>query len=127
MPDQDYRALARVGRELVFNETLYLLFLKDGRSDPSRTNQAVQGTLRVGNEKQSNATGGGAQAWSARMSTGEAMAYISRGSYDGPPIRVGDKIRENNGTLDAPQYVLYEVSGFNDRDPQDLILTLSEA
>ncbi|TFF20815.1 hypothetical protein E3C22_18175 [Jiella endophytica] len=121
--DARYRALARRGRAMVWNEALRLFPLKDGRVDLERPQHPFAGAVRHGTEKASNASGGGAEAWATRVSASEAEARITRATYTGPQIREGDKIR----CMDRTGQPFYEVAAVNDRDAGDLILRLVEA
>lgn len=121
-PDEKYRALAKTGRASIWDEALRLYPLKNGVVDQSRTKHEFRGAVRQGNEKEANASGGGAQAWSTRIAAGEAEAHITRATYTGPAIKQGDKIRR----MDRAGQPFYEVGSVNDRDAGDFILMMTE-
>ncbi|SMC43013.1 hypothetical protein SAMN06297251_102132 [Fulvimarina manganoxydans] len=122
-PDEKYRALAKSGRASIWDEALRLYPLKNGVVDQSRPLHSCTGSVRQGNEKEANASGGGAQAWSTRIAAGEAEAYITRSTYTGPQIKEGDKLRR----MDRAGQPFYEIASVNDRDAGDIILKLTEA
>lgn len=121
--DERFRALAKRGRGMVWDETLRLSPMLKGKPDPSRPQYAFSASVRQGDEWASNASGGGAKDWSAKIASGSAKAFISRATYAGPVISVGDRVRRMDRSGTPP----YEVAVVNDRDEGDIVLTLNQA
>ncbi len=114
------RATAVVDR--VFARPLRLSPMSGGRADPGRDQHEFDAPLRVGVGKGGEPDGGGGKMWSARVAAGMATLSIDLRTYVGPPIRLGDRIRD----LSMPGRPLFEVSRVDDRDSNRLFLELAE-
>ncbi|MGQ3671789.1 hypothetical protein ACT6QG_05270 [Xanthobacter sp. TB0136] len=121
--DERFRALAKAGRGPIWDETLRLFPQKKGAVDPSRPQHEFKAAVRQGDEWATNASGGGARDWSVKISAGTAKVFITRATYGGPNIAVGDRVRR----LDRANQPFYEVATVNDRDEGDLVLVLNQA
>lgn len=121
--DERFRALAKRGRGRVWDETIRLSPMLKGRSDPNRPQTLVKAAVRQGAEAAQSLTGGTARDWSLRVGAGPTEARITRATYAGPAIMVGDKVRR----MDRAGQPLYEVAIVNDRDEGDIVLTLNQA
>ena len=126
MPADDrFRALAKVGTKLVFEETIRIFpMTKGGGADPSRDQVPVSARFRSGAEDARSQSGGQvASSWQSRISASEALAYITRAQYPDLVVRQGDKVRR----VDRAGMHWYRVSAVNDRGAGDIILHLSES
>lgn len=115
------RVLATV--DSVFAEPVRLKFNRGGVVDPSRTAVDIEAVLRVGGGKETNATGGYAQSWRARINAQRGELHIDRARYPGIVARVGDEVK----ALSRPGEPWFEVLAVDDRGETRLVLQLGEA
>lgn len=114
------RVTAAVDR--IFARPLRLSPMSGGRADPDRNQHEFDAPLRVAPGKGREPDGGGGKMWSNQVAAGTAMLAIDLRTYVGPPIRLGDRIRD----LSMPGRPLFEVSRVDDRDSNRLFLELAE-
>lgn len=120
-PDIGLRAIAKHGPDRDMREEIRILPMAGGVTDNTRGIHDALAKFRAGSEKASLPTGGTSSAtWSTRISAGEAKAWITKAAYAGPQVRQRDRVkRRRDGTM-------YEVAAVNDREADDIILTLNE-
>jgi len=114
------RVLAAVDK--AFAEPIRISFLKNGAVDPSRQPVDVEGVLRAGGGKETNAAGGFAQSWRTQLAAGKAELHLNAASYAGPTIRTGDRVR----AVSRRAMPWFEVLRVDDRGESRLVLELGE-
>lgn len=77
--------------DAVMSETLRHFPLAAGKADATRTQSEIRGVLRVGRNKDLNASGEPGVVWSQRIAAGKAELHLDRTGL--PDLRKGDKLR----------------------------------
>lgn len=122
----DWRKLERaVDRTIngAFGETVRLSFMKDGKADPARAQMTVRchalhtddDTLRPAG----NTLGGNPHV---RLGGAPAVLFLDRGSYTGPALRPGDRVR----AMDRAGEPVWQVDTISDRHSNLIAVALIE-
>ena len=82
--------LGEVNAEMA--ETVKILFMRNGRDDPSRTNMETMQVLRVRRAKTNDMSGGPSKTLKVGITAEMAQLHINRAAYDGPDIVSGDVV-----------------------------------
>ena len=106
-----------------FAEPVRLSFLKGGAVDPDRPALDIEAVLRVGGGKETNVSGGDAQAWRTRIQAQRGELHIDRTTYPDLKVIKGDKVR----ALARPGQPWFEVLTVDDRLSTRLVVQLGEA
>lgn len=111
------------GVDDVFAEPVLLKFNKGGTSDPSRPSIEIEAILRVGDGKESSASGNTTSAvWRTRITAGRSELHIDRAKYPDLKFDDGDEVR----ALSRIGEPWFEVLGVDDRGMTRLVLQLGE-
>ena len=116
-----YRDLAVRAVDGLMGETLRLVPLESGRTDPARPPRDVISPLRVGVEE-NDGVSGKSKSWGSRIASGKAQAHISRAEYPDLVLRQGDRLR----AVERAGQPWFEVDAVNDRDHARMIVELVE-
>lgn len=105
-----------------FAEPLRLSFLKDGAVDPDRALVEIGAILRVaGDTSAITLKGSSGSGWAPIIEAGKAELHIDRATYDGPALRVGDRVK----ALSRPGEPWFEVASVDDRTQGRLVVKLN--
>ena len=125
---QEIQAQAIRAVDAVMAETLRHYPLTAGRADTSRVQRDIRGVLRVGRNKDLNASGEPGASWSQRIAFGKAELHLDRlmvvsGFVIPIDIRKGDKVR----ATDRPDAPWFEVLSVTERMHGRIVADLGEA
>ena len=106
-----------------FGETVRLSFMKDGKADPARPQwlgrchglHTDDDTLRPSG----NTLGGNPHV---RLAAADAVLFLDRGSYDGPALQSGDRVR----AMDREGQPVWQVDTVADRHSNLISASLIE-
>ncbi|GHA13391.1 hypothetical protein GCM10007989_04990 [Devosia pacifica] len=104
-------------------EPVKIYFFHDGVTDPGRQPVEIKAVLAVGGGDESNIAGGFAQSWRTQLAAGKAELHIDRATYDGPPLKTGDKVE----AISRHGKPLWGILRVDDRGDTRLVAELGEA
>lgn len=104
-----------------FAEEVRILFMKDSKDDPLRTNLDVIAPLRVGTGEARNMSGERSRDLKVSVIAATATLSIDPATYDGPNINVGDIVV----ATERPGKPRFEVRSIDDRSHTRLVLHLN--
>lgn len=121
----DWRRLERaVDRKIngAFGETVRLSFMKDGKADPSRPQLSTRcHALHTDDDMTrpaGNTLGGNPHV---RFAGAAAVLFLDRGSYSGPELRPGDRVR----AVDRDGEPVWQVDYISDRHSNLIAVALA--
>ncbi len=114
------RSVAAV--DVVFAEPVMLIFMSDGAKDPDRVSIQIDAVLRVGGGKDTTIAPGSSRTGRMKLSAGKAELHINSARYDGPSLKLGDRIR----ALSRRGQPRFEILRVDDRGDSRLVLELGE-
>lgn len=112
------RVIASVDK--VFAEPVLIFFLKDSKTDPTRSSNQIEAVLRTEDELISPLTGGKDKTWSTEIASQNAQLNIDRALYPDLVITKGDKVR----AVSRPNEPWFVVLHVDDRSHSRLIIYL---
>ncbi|CDZ43093.1 Hypothetical protein NGAL_HAMBI1146_58660 [Neorhizobium galegae bv. officinalis] len=108
--------------DMKFAEPVRLSFMKNGQTDPGRSQATIEAVLRTGASQNSSMEGGQGRGWRTRLQAGKAELHIDRVKYPNLIPKKGDAVR----ALSRQGEPAYEVLSVDERNHTRLILALGE-